>query len=349
MNTKIELGQFYTRYNPFEHERFRKWLAQVPNLSQARFIEPFGGSNSLVEMILRSFPNISSSQWSAFDIHPEAQERNLVPSVRLQKRDTMESFPEGYNVCITNPPYLAKNSATRKGLGTEFGDYQDLFELALEKMLKGTPYVAAIIPESFITRNIFRERLEFVISLNFQMFDDTEFPVCLAVFSPSTSGSFEVWRAEEKIAVIPELDKLIGDLLVPVLPGSFRFNDPEGIIGLNAIDGTKEASIRFRVGDEIPAENIKVSSRSLTRISSNFFPQDADGAAEVIQIANTLLAEYRRITNDVYLTSFKGLRSDGLYRRRLDWKLASLILGNALVKQAPDKCSNLLSTPKLVS
>jgi hypothetical protein len=348
MNSKIELGQFYTRNNPFQFERFSTWLRNIPNLPNAKFIEPFGGSNSIVQMILETFPEIQTSQWSSFDIHPEAQQENLVPEIRLVKRDTIKNFPAGFSVCITNPPYLAKNSATRKGLSTDFGNFQDLFEVSLSKMLENTPYVAAIIPESFITRKIFQDRLEFVISLNFQMFDDTEFPVCLAVFSPQTTPKFEIWRGSTLVAEVPELDSKISNVLMPVVAPVFRFNDPAGPIGLNAIDGTKEASIRFRDGREIASENIKVSSRSLTRISSKFLNENPDALPAVIEEANRLLTLYREITNDVYLTSFKGLRSDGMYRRRLDWRIAGQVLGTAIVNLHPNLANTILETPKLV-
>ena len=348
MNSKIELGQFYTRNNPFQHERFSRWLSSIPNVSKARFVEPFGGSNSIVKMILATYPQISATQWSSYDVHPEAQEQNLVPSVQLQKQDTIEIFPEGYEVCITNPPYLAKNSATRKGLSTDFGPYQDLFEVALNKMLHNCGYVAAIIPESFITRQIFRDRLEFVVSLNFQMFDDTEFPVCLAVFSPQLSEGFEIWRGNDQIALLPQLDRAIEELLQPINSSLFNFNRPNGEIGLQAIDGTKRASIRFRPGEEIPSGNIKVSSRSLTRIGSPYFSENPNQLSDVIRAANDFLFDYRELTNDVYLTSFKGLRLDGLYRRRLDWRLASRILGNAILKVSPEQAATFLATPRLV-
>lgn len=348
MNSKIELGQFYTRNNPFQFERFETWFRSIPSLREKKFIEPFGGSNSIVQMILETFPEVQASQWSSFDIHPEAQQENLVPLVKLSKRDTIADFPRGFDICITNPPYLAKNSATRKGLTTDFGPFQDLFEVSLQEILKNVGYVAAIIPESFITRGIFQERLEFAISLNFQMFDDTEFPVCLAVFSPQKSSTFEIWRGSQKIAQFPDLDWEIDKLMRPINSGLFSFNSPEGLIGLSAIDGTKTASIRFRPGSDFDPENIKVSSRSLTRIHSDFVARNPNSLEKVIDEANSLLADYRTLTNDVYLTSFKGLRADGQYRRRLDWKLASTILGNSICNLFPDQAAHFLATPKLV-
>ena len=41
-------------------------------------------------------------------------------------------------------------------------------------------------------------------------------------------------------------------------------------------------------------------------------------------------------TGDVLLTSFKGLRADGKYRRRLDFKTAQMVM-NLAVKEAQEE------------
>jgi hypothetical protein len=342
MNSKIELGQFYTRKNPFGFPRFENWLKSIPNLDRAKFIEPFGGSNSIVQMILETFPEVQANQWSSYDIHPEAQQENLVPSVKLQRRDTISNFPEGFDICITNPPYLAKNSATRKGLKVDFGKFQDLFEVALNEMLGKSAYVAAIIPESFISRGLFTSRLEFVISLNLEMFDDTEFPVCLAVFSPEHSAGFEVWRGGSLIAELPKLDQDVRKLLKATKIEGLRFNDPNGPLGLTAIDGTKSPTIRFRLGREIESGEIKPTSRALTRISFPLLSQNPESLEDLIFESNLLLNEYRELTNDVFLTSFKGLRADGHYRRRLSWQIATEILATASERVYSNSQTNFL-------
>jgi hypothetical protein len=342
MNSKIELGQFYTRNNPFGYPRFVNWLNSIPNLDQAKFIEPFGGANSIVQMILETFPEIQTSQWSSYDIHPEAQQKNLVPSVKLQRRDTISNFPEGFDICITNPPYLAKNSATRKGLKVDFGEFQDLFEVALNVMLGKSAYVAAIIPESFISRGLFTSRLEFVISLNLEMFDDTEFPVCLAVFSPEHTAGFEVWRGDSLIAELPQLDQDVRNLLKATKIQGLRFNDPNGPLGLTAVDGTKSPTIRFRIGYEIDSSEIKPTSRALTRISFPLLDQNPESLDDLILQANSVLDQYRKLTNDVFLTSFKGLRADGQYRRRLSWQIATEILATAAERIYSNNQTNYL-------
>jgi hypothetical protein len=328
VNTKIQLGQFYTRGNPFQYSRAQKWFSVIPNLSGAKIVEPFAGSNSIVALVNSSVSKLSPDNWQSFDIHPEAIEANLVPEIRLQKRDTLEDFPRGFDVAITNPPYLAKNSATRKRMIVHFGEYQDTFEVALHEMLSNCDWVAAIIPESFITRKLFKDRLDAAISLNHEMFDDTEFPVCLALFSPNSSNDFEIWRGEQFLGYRNALDNEVENLLTARRFISPRFNAPNGEIGLIAIDNTTGASIKFVDGATIPSDEIKVTSRSLTRISIDFLdaPLDPD---KLIAEANQILTSYRSVSSDVFLTAFKGLRADNAYRRRIDWKTAGRILNKA--------------------
>lgn len=328
MNEKILLGQFYTRGNPFQYSRAQIWFKGIPNLSKVRIIEPFAGSNSIVALVNSSVSSLSPKNWQSFDIHPEAIEANLVPEITLNKRDTLEDFPTGFDIAITNPPYLAKNSATRKGMLVHFGDYQDTFEVALHEMLTNCDWVAAIIPESFITRKLFKDRLDAVISLNHEMFDDTEFPVCLALFSPNSSSDFEIWRGEEFLGHRNILDREVEKLLAAPSIIRPRFNAPTGEIGLIAIDNTTGATIKFVDGSTIPSEEIKVTSRSLTRISVDRVDTAFD-SPNLIAEANKILENYRELSSDVFLTAFKGLRADNSYRRRIDWNTAGRILNKA--------------------
>ena len=109
----------------------------------------------------------------------------------------------------------------------------------------------------------------------------------------------------------------------------WKFNDSDGSIGLYAIDNTKSASITFIDGKLISKEKIKNTSRSVTRISG--LPENID-LNMFIDNCNQILDEYRENTKDVFLTSFKGLRKDNMYRRRLDFKTAKKILNLAYHK-----------------
>ena len=173
-NTKKENGQYFTINNPFKLEIFKSWFKYV--YKNDIILEPFAGANNIVRLVNEIFPK---TKFISFDI--DTTFKNVYPKVKIKKRDTLKNFPDGYNIIITNPPYLAKNSATRNNLFYPDIKYDDLYKYTLEIMLKNVDNVAAIIPESFITSGLFIDRLYAVTSLTTKMFNDTECPVCLAL------------------------------------------------------------------------------------------------------------------------------------------------------------------------
>lgn len=331
MSGKVSKGQFYTRGNPFVYPVFKKWMDNLPKGHSARIVEPFGGANNIIRLVSEAgFPH---ADWTSYDIEPEAQSVNVAPEYKVVQRDTIADFPEGFDVAITNPPYLAKNSAKRKGWDMDFGIYGDLYQVALDHMLAKTGYVAAIIPESFITSKFLKDRCDVIISLNEPMFDDTDHPVCLALFSPVSSDDFVLYSGIRKLGKFSELTESISWLrntdTVKIKP---VFNDPQGVLGFRGIDSTSGRSIEFVKGDTIPSSSIKVSSRALTRIT---LPVEYDLDAFIVR-GNALVEKYRNDTEDVFLTSFKGLRKDMHYRRRMDFSTAALII-NAVLSENSEK------------
>lgn len=328
-NNKKLHGQFYTITNPFHNQLFLNWFNNIPNIKKEIILEPFAGANNIVQMIKEFYKN----QWKCYDIQPN-HELNKCSEFIIKQNDSLNNFPKGFRVSITNPPYLAKNSATRDKLEYPNTSYDDLYKYSLSVMLQNVDYIAAIIPESFITQNLFHERLFGVVSLNCRMFEDTEVPVCLALFSPTSDvrkqeigEDFYVYRGNVCFGMYSELKNQLDKFLNTNEKIEWKFNNPKGEIGLYAVDSTTSRSIRFVSGDEINSSKIKVSSRGVTRISG--LPQGID-FDDFIQEANKKLDEFRNKTNDVFLTSFRGLRKDGEYRRRLDFALAKVILNNAI-------------------
>lgn len=331
MEEKIEKGQFYTKKSPFSHPLFKDWVDSLGVVSELLFVEPFAGSNNLIKMTKDIIP-FNYSQWKAYDIAPEAISINQVPEVPIIKNDSIANPPVS-NVVITNPPYLAKNSAKKLGYNIDFKSFQDLWELSIDNILKTTDYVAAIIPESFITRKIFTDRLNSVISITDNLFDDTDFPVCLALWGKDKTEDFTVAVGDNIIGSYNDLiDKTPLETTSIDKNVKVVFNDPNGILGLKAIDNTDKASIKFMRGKDVKSE-IKVTSRAYTRISviengkSLITNENID---KVIKDLNNYLNEYRNISKDVFLTNFKGLRKDGVYRRRLDWVRAKKIIQEVL-------------------
>ena len=321
MDKKRANGRYYTRGNPFQLEPFQRW-AKDSDLVQQIALEPFAGAKHIPQLIESA--HLRCRDWEFYDIEPGTK--------GIVQRDTLADFPKGFNVCITNPPWLARNSATRRGLPfPEATNYDDLYKYALEKCLTHCDWVAAIIPEAFIRSGLFLQRLCDFISLvphtqngtmqdnnsrnTRYMFEDTEHPVGLALFAPIITSDVRVWRNNQLLGKLRELRKY---LPLPSNNRSIVFNEPIGNLGLIAIDNTVSASIRFCSPAELGEYKVRTQCRSITKIG---VPWRVD-----IDLLNARLATVREKTHDVFLTAFKGIRRDGCYRRRLDWALARAII-----------------------
>ena len=319
MQNKREYGQYFTVKNPFSHPLFKEWMALSGYKNDDIILEPFAGANNILKLMDESGYH---NQWKCYDIEPPSV--NVFPQYNVDYRDTIENFPIGYKVCVTNCPYLGKSSARRRKIKYPWEE-DDLYKVCLKRMLDNCEYVAAIIPESFITAGIHRDRLWGVISLTCKMFSDTDCPVCLAMFTPNGSKKTKIYANEIYLGTIEELSSF--DLVEDTKYHKWIFNDKNGSVGVKTVDNQKENDCKFFDGELIRPESIKVSSRAFTRISG--LPETIN-KEEFLSICNQLLAEYRARTKDVLMTSFKGLRSDGKYRRRLDFKTVRNILNRAL-------------------
>jgi len=300
---KRELGQYYTVGNPFSLKPFKDW-AQKANLKKEIVLEPFAGANNIISL-LKDLDY--ASHFKSYDIVPNND--------AVICRDSLKDFPKGHVVCITNPPWLAKNSATRRGLSFPNPLYDDIYKYALSKCLDNCRFVAAIIPESFITAGIFHNRLNCVISLAYEMFNDTDAPSCLALFSPINTDDFEVYRNNQKLGMFYQMQRYL-----PQMRSKYEvsFNRQDGNLGLYAIDDTNSASIRFCDVDELKGYEVSQSCRSITKIKVE--------RKVNVKTLNGKLNDFRGLTQDIFLTAFKGLRKDGMYRRRLDFGLARRII-----------------------
>jgi len=311
---KIRLGRFYTTQNIFSYPQFQEWFNKALKESNNLVLEPFAGSNNLIKMLQDKGYEFD---FVSYDINPNSSE--------VKKRDTIKDFPHGYKLIITNPPYLAKNSANRKKITGDWGKYDDLYKLCLEKMLTHCQYVAAIVPASFINSDLFLNRLHSYTLLNSKMFTDTETPACLVLFSPHKSDFIYLYEKDRYVGELYSLKKKLTKILTNSVSKSMeiRFNDKNGNIGLCAIDNTRAPSIAFIPSWLVPKKRIKTSSRHLTRIS---IKEKVD-----LDLLNEKLAQIREFTCDFLLTPFRGLRKDGKFRRRLDFQLARKIIESCVI------------------
>ena len=306
-NTKRTLGQFFTvSQNPFELSAFKAW-AEEADLRNKQVLEPFAGANHIIESLQATG---LCSAFASYDITPA---HNTVV-----ERNTMESFPKGYNVCVTNPPWLARNSATRRRLPYPACKYDDVYKYCLELCLKHCEFVAALIPASFLQSRLFQERLSTYILLHRLLFTETENPVCLALFTGAQDRPTKVFYDEEFIG---ELDILRANIPQETTKRKLLFNDPKGTLGFISFDNTRGRTIRFCSVDEISDYEIKESSRFVTRISG-----DVHGIPDLVDRLNSKLTKFRDDTRDLFLTPFKGIREDGQYRRRMFFSQARMLI-----------------------
>ena len=312
LRIKKQHGIYYTNVSsPFTHRHFVDWAKKIQIYKQV-VLEPFAGANHIVNALQKV--NLCN-EFASFDISPQSDE--------VIQQDTISRFPKGYNICVTNPPWLYKSRAKRLQLDYPNTKWDNLYKHCLEICLQNCNYVAVLIPASFLSSNIFLERLESVIFIQKKLFFETENPVCLALFNKENVKNTHIFADDLYLGTLSEMKKL--------LPKKQRnmavtFNVQDGELGLIGIDNTREASIKFCKGEELRNYHIKYSSRSITRISIEGVLIDD----EVIIQLNEFLNNFRKQTHDIFMTAFKGLRDDGMYRRRLDYALAKNIIGEIL-------------------
>ena len=340
---KKTAGIFLTEGDPFFYDIVKEWVSDFLIFYQnetIRICEPYAGRNGLLMYFYQHFSNIlpNTTEFLSYDILPCKQEENLFQQSKIIKANTLFEIPHKIDVVITNPPYLAKNSARRQKLdfpfdyiGTGIDRPQDLYQIALDTVLSSSKFAAMLIPESFITSKYDKSRLYYVISLPGNLFLDTDMPVCLALFGPEKQDTFYIYSNDGKIIgkyseIIDISNKIIG-----TNKDNMSFNIKDGILGLKGVDNTKKESIHFCFGSTIDPDDIKPTSRAITRIRydkiSNFSDEELE---QFIIQCNNILFEWRKATYDVFLTAFKGTREDNRYRRRLSYDIACKIITKAL-------------------
>ena len=309
MDQKRSRGQFYTLGNPFALKPFFDWAKDV-KLRDKCVLEPFAGANNIIKTLRKTGLCRDSD---SYDLNPAASD--------VKMRDAIKRFPKGYDVCVTNPPWLARNSATRRGIPFCNSRHDDLYKHCLELCLKNCKHVATLLPASYLQSRLFQERLQKYILLHDFIFTDTQNPVCLALFGDSHASDICIYHDDKYIGKLADAS---GELPHQKKDRNVRFNDPQGALGFISFDNVTEPSIRFCHAEEVQDYPIKVSSRFITRISGNF-----GNVRRLSRKLNKVITEFRETTNDLLLTPFKGMRKDGKYRRRMDFALAKRFINAA--------------------
>lgn len=305
------LGQYFTKKSVWLKPQIKEFISRV---NPSVIVDPFAGQGDLLNVV-----DTLGYSVSGLDIDK---------SLGWEFNDGLKHIPrvEG-GLVLTNPPYLAKNSAKRQGLSGysyfENSEFQDLYQIAISKVLESYKYSIFIIPETFVNSSVFTKHLHSITILEENPFECTDCPVCVCCFEVNNSllkeniydfykGGLFLFDSDEgynRLCKYKSFDNF-----------NITFNDKKGNLGLRGIDGLDEFNrIKFCLPGDLNynTSKIKTSSRAITLIKVDF---DIDMI--FVNDINYYLEDYRRRTHDVFLSPFKGNNKNGERRRRLDFKLA---------------------------
>ena len=338
---KRDLGQFFTRDVVWMRPHIKRHLSTLRQRYSV-CVDPFAGDGHLLR---------AASQFGFAPVGHDVDPSMCGSNGWGAANDSIRNVPvHDRAFVLTNPPYLAKNSAKRLGSTTvdyfqqeptslvdpsRAGVLDDLFKIAIERTIAHYDDSVWIVPESVIQDlnrlPHWRQRLHSVTILEENPFIDTEHPVCVLIFTTSNPEGL-VWKNDACLGLYEDLWAIHQQTLSS--PGDalhVRFNAPDGTMGYRAVDGTKsDGSMRigFCLGSELGYDRrkIKVSSRHMTYIETPLSPSDLE---RVVLEANRQIENYRSATADVFLTAFMGNTKSGVRRRRLDYKLARKFLNSS--------------------
>jgi len=317
---KVGRGAFNTKGSSWHNSVVQKFI-QMTQVSTA--VDPFAGQGDLLKLC-KSEHGMATS---GLDIQVD---------LGWPVNDSLKSIPKNHDsICITNPPYLANYSAKRKTMWEMVGDYfretgrSDLYEIALDRCLESFDYIVAIIPETFLHSSYPKHRCAYICILEENPFEDTTFPVCVTCWVPEKNQDSLIFLNDNEVMRYSEMVLMKGNVS---RSKKVVFNEPNGNVGLRAVDGTKaEDRICFLPATEFdyPRSSIKISSRLMTYLEIPELKTDKE-VAEFCTRANAILESYREQSQDILLSGFKGNNKQGKRRKRLDYRLARKIVIEAL-------------------
>jgi len=323
---KIDLGQFNTKLDVWLKPQVEAFI----RMSQySNGLDPFAGDGDLVKVM----SNLGLNKIRGLDI-----DSNLDWEIN----DSLVDVPYYENtIVITNPPYYARVSASRKKSPClkyfENGGFADLYQIAIARVLEKYDDAVFIIPETyFLTAGMFfKEDLCLITVLEDNPFYDTDCPVCVACFQKGKlfqQPFYDIYKNDKFLFNSEQLETILSRYNSEIGLLKVVFNDPNGNIGLRGVDGTNpNERIKFCLPEELNynVDKIKVSSRAITILNVK---GDFD-RIDLIEKANFYLNELREDTKDVIFAPFKGNNKPGKRRRRLDFHWARKLLNKALTNQ----------------
>lgn len=319
-NKKVKLGQFFTKASIWLKPQVIDFIS---NTNTTVAYDPYAGGGDLLNA---SRDLLGFKKTIGLDIDSK---------LNWEVNDSLKNIPHIENaIIITNPPYLAKQSAVRKKIDLkeywEISCYDDLYLIALERMIEAQKNVVAIIPESFINSSFKKkDLLSSITILEENPFEDTECPVVVACFDgiKKSLADVKIYKNERYINSLEFINSV---RLEPNNKIKIIFNTLDGWLGLRAVDSTDDKTfIHFAFKEDIDYDwehRIKVSSRHFSLIDVDI---PARKKSAFVSECNKILNDTRSRSSDILLTPFMGNTKGGTRRRRLDFRLARAIIEKA--------------------
>lgn len=322
MNKKVKLGQFFTKKDIWLKEQIRNFIIAS---NQSIAYDPFAGEGDMLAIATQ----FGFRRTIGLDIDEK---------LSWEVNDSLKKIPHFDNaIIITNPPYIAKQSASRKNIDLSLyfdnSVYDDIYMIAIDKMLEAQSYVVAIIPESFINSNYKQKNLLHSITiLEENPFEDTENPVCVVCFD-SIKKEFDKIKVFSGNTYLNNLAYFENLRLEPINNIRISFNDKSGWLALRATDSSNGKDlIHFSLKQDMDYDwenNIRISSRHISLLDLDI---KEENRPNFISLANEIILRLRKDSSDVIFTPFKGNTKYGKRRRRLDFRMARAIIERAYEK-----------------
>ncbi|MCQ2299888.1 MAG: hypothetical protein MJZ81_07190 [Bacteroidales bacterium] len=333
---KKTLGQFFTKGSCWLQPQVADFIR---NSKCHIAYDPFSGRGSLFASVTNAVSSIMDT--TGLDIDP---------SQGWPVNDSLIKIPHKSGaIIITNPPYISKYSASRKRLADglkkyfDLTEYDDVYLIALERMLEAQKNVVAIIPETFINSPFKKKNLlNSITILEENPFTDTETPVVVVCFDSCRKpfSKIRIFKGSEYTCTLQDVEDC---RLVPENSVRMKFNDLDGWLGVRCVDSTNPSDmLRFDFKENIDynwEKGIKVSSRLLTLVSVDV-PHNKRQA--FVDTCNAILNDVRERSHDVMLSPFKGNMKNGVRRRRLDFQTCRAIIEQAYERIIAGKKSNMV-------
>jgi hypothetical protein len=288
---KTRGGQFNTKRNDWLKPQI---IDFIKNAGVENYLDPFAGNGDIFKALKGLGLNVNAFGY------------DLDPDYNWPINDSLKEVPAIKNsMVVTNPPYLAKHSAKRKGVKdsvsvyySESG-YDDLYLIAMESCMAASEKCVFIIPETYINSDV---KFPGVVSISVildTVFDDTENPVCVVCYERGFMGETDIYIDDKFIGKKSDIDKM---RIKPTKTIPIKFNVPDGSIGFRAVDmPSPEKKIAFMPAGKLGynSKNIKVSSRLVTYIKVN-------------GLQESLTPEFCRVANETLNKSGTSGKAGGL-------------------------------------